>query len=171
MRPTWNELFIKIAFEISKRSTCLRIKVGAVLVKDKRIISMGYNGVPSGEQHCEDYFKSEDNFLKVDICLPNYKDYLESKRFYQDHHEFAIKNEIHAEINAILFAAKNGISTDVTDMYVTFSPCIHCSKALLQAGIRNVYYNQVYERDKMGLKFLLENEVKCTQVELEIIKV
>jgi len=134
MRPFWNEIFMNVAYEVARMSTCRKIHVGAVIVKDKRIISIGYNGVPSGWQHCDEVFTgNEEDFLKK-------------------HHEWSNYHEIHAEMNAIAFAAKNGISTQGAELYCTHSPCVNCSKIIVQSGIKKVYYAELY--DKHAINFL-----------------
>lgn len=185
-----NELFTKMAMDVAGRSTCARVQVGAVIVKNQRVISMGWNGVPHGQKHCYDHFKEK--FDKIELSMGQWdlnqhnvarheeitKDYNDNydKRFEEwintteikeEHHQFAVRNEIHSEMNAMIFAAKNGIATDGSDVYVVWSPCIDCAKALLQAGIKKVFYNKKYERDTRGIDFLQENGVICSQVEIE----
>lgn len=140
MRPLWNEIFMNVAYEVARMSTCRKIHVGAVIIKDKRIISIGYNGVPSGWQHCDEIFRgNEEDFLKK-------------------HHEWSNYHEIHAEMNAIAFAAKNGISTEKAELYCTHSPCINCSKIIVQSGIKKVYYAELY--DRQAIDFLREAGVE-----------
>ena len=146
----WHKTFLKIATVISQHSTCSRIKVGAVLTKDYRIISTGYNGVPSGKQHCNEIFKN------VDIT---------SDEFKKQHGEWSKTNELHGESNCILAAAKNGISTKDTILYITLSPCIDCAKQIVSAGIKEVYFLEKYDRDQTGIKYLKESKVKVTQIE------
>ena len=118
-----DKVFINIAKETSTLSHCVRSKVGAVLVKDGNIISFGYNGTPSGMDN-----SCEEN----DITLPHV---------------------IHAEINVILKAAKTGNSVDGSTLYLTLSPCIDCSKVILQSGIKRVVYLTEY-RNLDGVNFL-----------------
>ena len=118
-----DKVFINIAKETSTLSHCVQSKVGAVLVKDGNIISFGYNGTPSGMDNC-----CEDN----DITLPHV---------------------IHAEVNAILKAAKTGNSVDGSTLYLTLSPCLDCSKLILQSGIKRVVYLNQY-RNLEGVNFL-----------------
>ncbi len=166
-----HQLFIRIAKEVARRSTCARIQVGAVIVKDQRIISMGWNGVPHGQKHCIDHFQEKFDIVKSGIEPGDYDQefdkWMNSTDIKEEHHQFAIENEVHSEMNSLIFAAKNGISTNRSDVYVVWSPCIDCAKALLQAGIKNVYYNKLYERDTRGIKFLEENGVPCIQVNEE----
>lgn len=169
-----HQLFIRIAKEVARRSTCARIQVGAVIVKDQRIISMGWNGVPHGQKHCVDHFQEKFEKENPEIGIEEYETYdqefdkwMNSPDIKEEHHQFAVENEVHSEMNSLIFAAKNGISTNGSDVYVVWSPCIDCAKALLQAGIKNVYYNKLYERDTRGIKFLQENNVPCIQINEE----
>lgn len=116
-------VFINIAKETSTLSHCVRSKVGAVLVKDGNIISFGYNGTPSG---------MDNTCEKDDITLPHV---------------------IHAEVNAVLKAAKTGNSVDGSTLYLTLSPCLDCSKLILQSGIKRVVYLNAY-RNLEGVTFL-----------------
>lgn len=116
----------------SMRSTCQRLRVGAVLAKGGRTISTGYNGAPSGLPHCND---------------SNCKNRPQCKR------------TVHAEMNAILFAARYGISTEGAELYTTHSPCIDCAKAIINAGIRAVYYLNEY-RSQEGIELLKSAGVK-----------
>jgi len=154
-RIEWEDFFIKIASLTSQRSTCVRKKVGAVLVKDNRIISIGYNGSLANQMHCHDHFyeKYKDN-LK----------FLDSKEFYDEHGEFSKLKESHAELNCILFAAKIGISVDGCDLYITDSPCSTCARSIVFVGIKKVFYLYEYDRDKNGIEILKENNVQCIQL-------
>lgn len=126
----YDKLMIETAINISEYSTCTRVKVGAVLSIDDRIIATGYNGVAKGLGHCNDIFTGyEDDFSNI-------------------HHDFSTKNEIHAEQNLISFCAKNGIKTDGATIYITHSPCIHCAKLIIASGIKRVVYNELYDRDQ-----------------------
>lgn len=145
----WHKTFLRIAKEISTHSTCARIKVGSILVKDKRIRSIGYNGAPSGEQHCCDYFAGED---------------FTSESFKKKHGEWSKINENHGESNCILAAAKEGISTNNASLYITLSPCIDCAKQILSAGIKEVYYIDEYDRDITGIEYLKKSGIKISQI-------
>ncbi|HEY8347497.1 MAG TPA: cytidine/deoxycytidylate deaminase family protein [Symbiobacteriaceae bacterium] len=117
-RPTWDEYFMELAQVVARRSTCNRRSVGAVLVRDKRILTTGYNGSPSGLPHCTDV-----GCLMVDgHCV----------------------RAIHAEQNAIIQAALHGINLQGATCYVTSAPCVHCSKMLIAAGIRRIVYMDEY---------------------------
>ena len=113
-----HRLFIKMAELVAEQSTCCRLQVGAVLVKDNRVISMGFNGTPTGQLHCEDNFKTiyEQSYRDK---FPTYADFVASRTFYDLHGKWSVENELHAEQNAISFAAKNGIATQGASVYVT----------------------------------------------------
>lgn len=131
-----HNMFLDIAENISTMSHCVSYKVGAILVKDRRIISSGYNGTPAGYINCNEYFK-------------NYT--IEDR---EKHHEFSEKFEIHAELNAILTAAKNGIYINNSDIYTTLQPCNDCLKMICNSGIKNIYFRKIYD------KSILSKEVK-----------
>ena len=149
MGPTWNELFMQVADLVSKKSTCIRKQVGAVLVHDNRIISIGYNGTPAGMRHCCDHFKN------ADTTAPDFMD---------EHRKFSAFRELHGEQNALAFACKNGLETDGCTMYVTLSPCSACAKSILAAGIKKVYYKEKYDRETNGIDFLIEAGISCEQI-------
>lgn len=147
-RPSWNAYFMSIAYLIAKRSTCLRRKVGALLVKDKRILSTGYNGAPSGFKHC------------LDIgCLRD-----ELKIISGEQHEKC--RAIHAEQNAIIQAALHGVSIKEATLYCTNQPCIICAKMLINAGIVKIYYSGGYP-DDMAMEMLKEAGIEVIKQEIE----
>ena len=129
----YDKLMIETAINVSSYSTCGRVKVGAVLALDDRIIASGYNGVASGLVHCTTVFP---------------KEIRKGEEFSKTHHQFSTNNEIHAEQNLISFCAKNGIKTDGATIYITHSPCIHCAKLIIASGIKRVVYNELYDRDQ-----------------------
>ena len=132
------QLFCKTARLFAEMSTCARLKVGAVVVKDNRIISTGFNGVPKGFKHCDESFKGKTQYATFD----------------QQHKEFSAKYELHAEQNAIIYAAKNGLSVDGCTLYVTTAPCSNCGKLIVNAGIKEVFYISEYDRDPNGPNIL-----------------
>ena len=158
-----HKLFTKMAELVADQSTCCRMHVGAVLVKDNRVISIGFNGTPAGQEHCEDHFMQ---VYKTEFAtqFPTYEEYHASRTFYDAHGKFSNENELHAEQNAILFAAKNGISTVGSTLYVTVSPCIHCAKVIVAAGITRVFYKTLYDRSQEGIVFLQKNGIECRQL-------
>ncbi|MCX7982521.1 MAG: cytidine/deoxycytidylate deaminase family protein [Syntrophales bacterium] len=125
-RPSWDSYFMAIADLVSTRSTCLRRAVGAVLVKDKRILATGYNGAPSGLRHCLDLG-----------CLRKEKNVPSGQR-----HELC--RGLHAEQNAIIQAALHGVSTDRSTIYCTNHPCAICAKMIVNAGISSVVVKENY---------------------------
>jgi dCMP deaminase len=128
-RPSWHQYFMTITRQVAERSTCMRAKVGAVIVRDKNILATGYNGAPAGLPHCSDVG-----------CL------IYTSRTPAGDLEENCFRTIHAEINAIAQAAKNGASIRDGDIYLTHTPCIHCLKVLINTGIRRVYYEHEYKR-------------------------
>jgi len=158
-----HKLFSDMAELVSKQSTCCRLNVGAVLVKDSRVISIGYNGVAAGQKHCEDYFKElyETKFANK---YPSLETFLTSKEFYDMHGLWSNDNELHAEQNALLFAAKSGICTAGAHLYITLSPCVHCAKVIAAAGVKKVYFNELYDRSCEGVNFLNKIGIECLKV-------
>lgn len=143
-RPSWHQYFMTITRQVAERSTCKRAKVGAVIVRDKNILATGYNGAPAGMPHC------------IDVgCL-----IYQSKTPNGDTEENCFRT-IHAEMNAIAQAAKNGASIKDASIYITHTPCIHCLKVLVNTGIKNVYYEIPYKLHT------LEEILRATQVQLE----
>ena len=121
-RPSWDEYFMRIAEEVAERSTCIRRKVGAVIVKEKRILSTGYNGAPKGVPHCT-----------AETCLRNKYSVPSGER-----HELC--RGLHAEQNAIIQAARFGIAVAGSTLYTTMQPCFGCAKEIAQAKICEVVY-------------------------------
>lgn len=136
-RPSWDEYFMAIATQVAGRSTCLRRATGAVLVKDKRILSTGYNGVPSGLEHCE-----------VVGCLREQRGIASGS-----HHELC--RGIHAEQNAVIQAARYGIAIDGASVYCTHQPCVLCAKILLNSGVKDIIYREAYP-DPLSAELLAE---------------
>ena len=145
----WDLSFMEIASIFANHSSCVKRKVGAVLVKDLRILSTGYNGTPSGFCNCDEAFKNPTD-LK-DGTLPN--------GIKITHHDFAEQFEIHAEQNCLSFAAKNGVSTKDCTLYITTAPCVNCAKIIIASGIKKVIYNEIYKND-YGIKLLKEAKIK-----------
>ena len=147
MRINKEEYHMDIARITAKRSSCSSKQVGLVLVNDEgRIMMCSYNGVPKGQTHCSHTFKEED-IKKSDILR-------------QSHHQWSLLNELHAEQNMVAYCARNGIETKDTTVYITISPCVHCAKILLVAGIKKVVYDIEYDLDKEGLEFLRRNKIE-----------
>ena len=128
-RPSWDEYFMDITRRVATRSTCLRRAVGAILVHDKRIIASGYNGGPSGLAHCLDI-----GCLREKLGIPS-----------GQQHELC--RGIHAEQNAIIQAARYGVSIEGSVLYCTTQPCTQCTKMLINAGITEIVYAEGYPDD------------------------
>lgn len=161
---SWHELFKDISNKVSTKSSCIRYNVGALLVKENRIVSIGYNGVPKNKTHCKTYFIKKYKKSKSKKYL-TFKDYLESQEFYEEHGKFSVDNEIHSETNCIGYCAQAGVSTKGCILYVTDSPCTSCAKLIIAAGIKAVYYNLKYDRDERGISLLNENKIKCEMID------
>ena len=136
-RPSWETYFMDIALLVAKRSTCLRRSVGAVVVKEKRVLSTGYNGAPMNVAHC-----------RVTGCIREQMKIPSGER-----HELC--RGIHAEQNAIIQAAYHGASIKDADLYCTNLPCSICAKMIINAGIRTIYYLSGYA-DTMSEEMLKE---------------
>ena len=145
-RPTWDEYFLEVAKLVSKRATCLRRKVGAVLVKDKRILATGYNGAPSGLKDC----------LEIGSC-PREKLKIPSGQ----RHELC--RGLHAEQNVIIQAALHGVGTKGSVLYLTNQPCIICAKMLINAAIEEIVIAGEYP-DKMAMDFLKEAKIRVRKI-------
>lgn len=136
--------FMNIAREFASESKCISIQVGAVVVKDDHIITHGYNGSPKGHQNCCDRFALPKRYDMMYMAEGKLK-LTDAGR--AEHHAYSTENEIHAELNAILFAAKHGLSIDGATMYVTLSPCQQCAKSLTQSGIKRIIYDKLYDKN------------------------
>ncbi len=137
LRPSWQQYFIDMAFLVSRRSTCLRRKVGAVIVRDNQILSTGYNGAPKLVPHC-----SVTGCLRQKMNIPS-----------GERHELC--RGVHAEQNAIIQAAVNGTSIKGATLYCTTQPCIICTKMIINSEINTVYIAEQYP-DRMAQEMLLD---------------
>ncbi|HMA85463.1 MAG TPA: cytidine/deoxycytidylate deaminase family protein [Desulfosalsimonadaceae bacterium] len=144
-RPAWNDYFMEIAALVAKRSTCLRRAVGAIIVKDKRILATGYNGAPSGIAHCAEVG-----------CLREAMQIASGER-----HELC--RGIHAEQNAIIQAAYHGVPIQGASLYCTNLPCSICTKMLINAGIKKIYYRSGYA-DQLSRDLLEEAEIEVVKI-------
>jgi len=145
MRPTIDEYFMNIAEVVATRSTCLRNHVGAVIVRDKRIISTGYNGAPRNLEHC------------LDIgCIRNQEN-IESGTMHE------VCRAVHAEQNAIIQAALHGVSTKGATIYCTHQPCVLCAKMIINANIVRVVFEQTYP-DLHALEFFTEADIETVKM-------
>jgi len=144
-RPSWDEYFLDVARLVAKRSTCLRRYVGAVLVKDKRILATGYNGAPKGLKHCIDI-----GCLREKLKIPS-----------GERHELC--RALHAEQNALIQASLYGISVKDSTLYATNQPCVICSKMLINAGIKEIVIGDGYP-DKLAMDFLKEAKINIRKL-------
>jgi len=145
LRPSWDEYFLDVASLVARRSTCLRRNVGAILVKDKRILATGYNGAPAGLKHCLDT-----GCLREKLKIPS-----------GQRHELC--RALHAEQNALIQASLYGISVKGSTLYATCQPCVICAKMLINAGIKEIVISDGYP-DKMAMDFLKQAKIKVRKV-------
>ncbi len=144
-RPSWDEYFLEMAQLVSKRSTCLRRSVGAVLVRNKRILATGYNGAPSGLKHC-----IEIGCMRLKLNIPS-----------GQRHELC--RALHAEQNALIQSSLHGISVKGATLYATTQPCVICAKMLINAGIVEIVITQGYP-DKLAMEFLKQAKIKIRKI-------
>jgi len=137
--------FLNIAYEIATGSKCVSRHTWAVIVKDNRILSTGYNWTPSWYVNCSDYWNWE---------------------YTKEHHDWSYKYEIHAEMNAIVWAARNGIKIEWATLYSTYEPCFDCTRAAIAAGIKKIVYKEKYKHHSWTelLDFLKANWVEIKQI-------
>ena len=136
-RPSWDEYFMTLANQVATRTTCIRRAVGCVLVRDKRIIATGYNGAPSGLRHC-----AEIGGMRQQLGVPS-----------GQKHELC--RALHAEQNALIQAARYGLSVEGATLYVNTQPCVLCAKMLINAGICEIVYANPYP-DELAMSMLEE---------------
>lgn len=144
-RPSWDSYFMQMAQVVAGRSTCLRRQVGAVMVKDKRILCTGYNGSPAGLQHCD-----EVGCLRQSLSVPS-----------GERHE--ICRAVHAEQNALIQAAKHGVAIAGADLYTTHQPCVLCTKMMINVGIKRVVYTHSYP-DQLAVTMAREAGLELVQL-------
>lgn len=135
------EMLMEMAITASRRSTCLRRNVGAVIALDGRPLSLGYVGAPSGQPHCT-----------PEVC----------------NESAPCERTIHAEANAIAFAARKGIALEGSELYTTVSPCVSCAKLIINSGIKKVWYLEEY-RDQAGINLLHRSGIFSSQLRLRVI--
>ncbi|HUV43112.1 MAG TPA: cytidine/deoxycytidylate deaminase family protein [Patescibacteria group bacterium] len=137
-RPSWDDYFLQISDLVSTRATCQRLHAGAILVKDKKIISTGYCGAPKGIPDC--YAKG--CLVRGGHCV----------------------RTVHAEVNTVVQAAYHGVSTNGSTLYVNWLPCYNCAKVLINAGIEKIVYRRVYRPDPETKKLLRQAKIKLTKL-------
>lgn len=139
-RIPWDQYFMAQSLLLSTRSTCTRLAVGATVVRDRRVISGGYNGSVSGDVHCSDV----GCYVVDNHCI----------------------RTVHAEVNALLQCAKFGAPTDGADIYVSHFPCLQCTKTIIQAGIKNLYYLHDYKTNEYAKELLAFSGINTVQVDM-----
>jgi len=149
MRPDWETYFMKIAYIVSERSTCIRRKVGAIIVRDNRILSTGYSGAPSGLPHCDE----------IGSCLRDEMNIPSGERS-------ELCRAAHAELNAISQAAQYGVGIMRSTMYCTDSPCSFCAKAMINSKIITVIYDREYP-DTMASRMFAEAGIVSKKTKIE----
>lgn len=147
-RVSWPQYFMGIAFLVKERSTCLRRKVGALAVRDKRILATGYNGAPAGMSHCLDA-----GCLRQNLAIPS-----------GQRHE--ICRGLHAEQNVIIQAAVHGANMAGAEIYCTNHPCVLCAKMLINCGVTHIYYADSYP-DDLASAMLTEANIPITRINIE----
>lgn len=144
-RPSWDEYFMEIAEVVKKRSTCLRREVGAIIVKDNRILSTGYNGAPKGLKHCR-----ETGCMRSNLNVPS-----------GERHELC--RGLHAEQNAIIQAAVFGTAIEGATIYTTLSPCVLCTKMIINSGIKRIVLREEYN-DSLSINMLEESGIQVIRM-------
>lgn len=144
-RPSWDQYFMEIAEIVKKRSTCLRRRVGAAIVKDNRILSTGYNGAPKGLKHC-----IETGCIRAKTNVPS-----------GERHELC--RGLHAEQNAIIQAAVFGTAIDGATMYTTLYPCVLCTKMIINSGIKRIVLREDYN-DPLSISMLEESGIEVIKL-------
>jgi dCMP deaminase len=142
-RPDWDSYFMKITRVVAERATCVKRQVGAIVVKDNRILTSGYNGSPKGTKHC-----AETGCLRQQMNVPS-----------GQRHELC--RGLHAEQNAIVQAAWHGVKIEGSSMYCTHQPCIICVKMMINAGIVHLIYSGEYP-DELAQKMISESGIRVT---------
>lgn len=148
-RPSWDEYFMKLTQVVSERATCVKRKVGALIIKDYRVLSTGYNGAPKGLPHC-----GEVGCLRKEMNVPS-----------GQRHELC--RGLHAEQNAIIQAAWHGVKIEGGTMYCTYQPCVICVKMMINAGIAKLVFSGGYP-DELAAKMLKESGLEVKRFELEV---
>lgn len=151
-KPSFEDIYMDLAESLAVRSHCVKAQVGAVLTKDTRIISLGYNGPPAGTHNCDEVWPE-------DGCARDSKG--------------SCSLALHAEQNAILYASKNGVTIDGSTLFVTLSPCIACARVIYSVGIKKVFFKRSYAQFKgipndEGVDFLRKFGVEVVQYQKEI---
>jgi dCMP deaminase len=137
----------------SLRSHCTRYKVACLIVKDRRPLVVGINGTPPGALNCDDHFCNAPGIGEVGYA-----------EYYDEHAKFSAENEQHAEMNALSWCARKGISIEGATMYTTLTPCTPCAKAIVAAQINRFCYLELYDRDPRGAQYLTDHGVQLVKL-------
>ena len=140
-RPAWDSYFMKITEDVSERATCVKRRVGAIIVKDNRILSTGYNGAPKGFKHCEEL-----GCLRKEMGIPS-------------GHRHELCRGLHAEQNAIIQAAVHGVKIEGGTLYCNYQPCVICAKMMINAGLKKLVYTGGYP-DELAKQMLDESKIQ-----------
>lgn len=152
----YNRYFMDVALRTAQNSYARRFKVGAVLTKDNHVLACGWNGRVSGQPNiCEEWNEHYEGHVDLSTVAED--------QFVNSYYLKTRVDVVHAEANIIYFCAKHGIATDGTVLYITLSPCATCALAIIQAGIKEVFFHEKY-RDPTGLNILEQNNIKITQI-------
>jgi dCMP deaminase len=143
-RPSWKEYFMRITEDVARRAICVKRKVGAIIVKDNHILSTGYNGAPKGFKHC-----TEETCIRKQMSVPS-----------GQRHELC--RGLHAEQNAIIQAAVQGVKIEGGTMYCTYQPCVICVKMMINAGIKKLIYSGGYP-DELAAEMLKESKIEVVK--------
>lgn len=151
MKPSYEDIYMELAEKLALRSHCVKAQVGAVLTKDTRIVSLGYNGPPAGTHNCDEEWPEHG-------CARDSKG--------------SCSLALHAEQNAILYAVKNNTTIEGSTLYVTLSPCIACARVIYTMGIKRVYYKNSYAEYKNiptdeGVEFLVKFGVEVMRYKVK----
>jgi dCMP deaminase len=165
----WDYMYMEMAERAAQESKCAARKVGCLIVKDSNILAVGINGTMPGETNCCDLFEKRYGFW----YHKHENGELEPDDTHEAHHQWSLVHEIHAEMNAMAKAHKNGVSVEGATIYVNYSPCFNCAKQLIVHGIKRVVFREIYDglfstSSKTGVRHLLaENGVELERWETE----
>lgn len=163
MKLKYKQLYKSVLKEYQQFSKCARLKVAALLVNDGRILCCGYNGTPTGQTNCNELFKSEDGkFYLRETTNDDWREVSEAD-WKAIHHEFANKNELHAEQNMLGMCLQKNIDVSDCSIVISHEPCESCARLIFAAGIKHVLYVDKYDRGTKGIDFLEANGVKVEQ--------
>jgi dCMP deaminase len=166
-----HRVMMNCALEFAKRSTCARIHCGAVISVQNHIVSTGYNGTAHGREHCTEHFEKQYEIKKTmsawALEYPTIMDYFSSDFFKNEHRTWSLINELHAESNAIIYAARRGIAIDGGTIYSTHSPCLMCAKSIIFSGIKTVYYLHLYDREEgfQSIDLMKSNNIEVIEIQ------